>query len=420
MTVKAESTEILQVAKSVLPRKQRIFLKLQERVKELTALHRASRLFQKSPGKLKTTLSRLVKILPAAWQYPTITSARILYGSYSCATANFKVTPWLQSAEFATRNGKRGSIEIAYLEERPMEKEGPFLQEERALINSLAHMLQSHIEQRIYQVLLRRNNMSLEKKVVERTTQLTRLNEKLLKEVKRRERVESRLKAFRKKLRKLLAETTRLEEQHRRAIAANLHDTIGQALATMKMKLLSLHGEAIFYGLEQEIDEIRKLLDITIKTTRSLTSEISSPIIYELELSASIPWLIDKFSEKHQMPVSFASSGDLSGISEQTRWTLFRGCRELLNNVVKHARASKISVAFFRDRGKLFLTVEDNGAGFSVSDWKRKVLRENSFGLFNVREQILELGGSLDIESELGKGTRIIVTLPFQETGKIE
>ena len=226
--------------------------KLRERVKELTALHRASRLFQKSAKSLKTTLARLVNLLPPAWQYPDITAARISYDKFTCCTNNFKLTPWVQRAEFQTGRGKKGVIEIAYLEERPAEKEGPFLKEERALINSLAHMLQSYIDQRVYQLLLRRNNDLLEKKVAERTTQLTRLNEKLVREIKRREKIESRLKAFRKKLRKLLAETTKHEEQHRRAIAANLHDTIGQALAAMKMKLLSLHGEAIFSVLRQK------------------------------------------------------------------------------------------------------------------------------------------------------------------------
>lgn len=399
-------------------RRPRVFRKLRERVKELTVLHKASRLFQKAPQKLRQTLRRLVNILPAGWQYPEIASAQIRYGNSVFSTDNFKETPWKQIVEFSTRNGKQGSIQIAYLEERPPEKEGPFLSEERALLNSLAHMLQSHIEQRIYQLLLRKNNASLEKKVAERTRQLTRLNQELTREAARSERGELRLKAFRDKLRKLLARTTKQEEQQRRTIAANLHDTIGQALAAMKMKLLSLHGEAIFYGLEQEIDDIRTLLEKTIKSTRSLTSEISSPIIYELELSSSIPWLIEKFSDKHHIQVSFNTAGDLTKISEQIRLTVFRGCRELLNNVARHAKASKISVTLLRDREKLFLKVEDNGLGFSVNEWKRKVLREDSFGLFNVREQILELGGTLDIESVPGSGTSVIATLSLQEKGK--
>lgn len=402
-------------------RKAKVFRKLRERVKELTVLHKASRLFQRATGKLSETLQRLVDLLPKGWQYPEVTAARIRYGRSVFSTENFAGTPWTQTVEFSARNGKQGTIELVYLQERPAEKEGPFLAEERALLNSLAHMLQSHIEQRIYQLLLRRNNASLEKKVAERTRQLTRLNLALTKEAARRERSEMRLKAFRNKLRKLLAKTTKQEEQHRRAIAANLHDTIGQALAAMKMKLLSLHGEAIFYGLEEEIDEIRTLLERTIKSTRSLTSEISSPIIYELELSASIPWLVEKFSDKHHIPVAFTTAGDMTKISEQIRLTVFRSCRELLNNVVRHARASKISVTLIRDRDRLFLKVEDNGSGFSVNEWKRKVLHEDSFGLFNVREQILELGGTLDIESEPGKGTVIIATMSLQalqEKGK--
>ena len=98
MDDKLEPTNSLQNSQPPFPKKQRIFRKLQERVKELTALHRASRLLQKSTKNLRTTLARLVKILPAAWQFPAIASARIRYGNYTCATENFTITQWMQTS----------------------------------------------------------------------------------------------------------------------------------------------------------------------------------------------------------------------------------------------------------------------------------------------------------------------------------
>ena len=93
-------------------------------------------------------LQQFVAVLPPAWQYPEITAARIRLGELESATPNFKQTPWTQRADFSVAEGLRGTIEVVYLEERPAEQEGPFLAEERNLIDSLAEMLRAAIERR--------------------------------------------------------------------------------------------------------------------------------------------------------------------------------------------------------------------------------------------------------------------------------
>jgi signal transduction histidine kinase len=121
---------------------------LGERLKELTALHRAARILQNEKLATAEWLQQFVGVLPPAWQYPEITAARIQLGELELTTANFEPTPWRQRADFSVAEGLQGAIEVAYLEERPTEQEGPFLTEERNLIDSLAEMLCAAIERR--------------------------------------------------------------------------------------------------------------------------------------------------------------------------------------------------------------------------------------------------------------------------------
>jgi PAS domain S-box-containing protein len=118
---------------------------LGERVKELTALHATGRLLNE-PGSPGEVLARIVTLLPAAWQYPDITGARITSGNVDVRTETFELTSWVQRADFTTSGGRTGAIEIVYREPRPDADEGPFLDEERNLIQSLAGMLRAYFE----------------------------------------------------------------------------------------------------------------------------------------------------------------------------------------------------------------------------------------------------------------------------------
>jgi PAS domain S-box-containing protein len=124
---------------------QRLVHELGERVKELTALHEAGRLLNE-PARPGDLLPQIVELLPRAWQYPDIASARITAGGVEAATAGFRLTPWLQRAEFPIAGDQTGAIEVVYREPRSAAAEGPFLAEERRLIESLAAMLEAYFE----------------------------------------------------------------------------------------------------------------------------------------------------------------------------------------------------------------------------------------------------------------------------------
>lgn len=139
------------VARDITKRKQieedkkRLIHELEERVKELGALHRVYGIIQKGRS-VPEVLQEITNILPPAWQYPEITTARITIDGQEFTTSNFLETPWKQRADFHTADGKHVAIEVYYLEEMRDEVEGPFLAEERDLINSLAEMVRIYLD----------------------------------------------------------------------------------------------------------------------------------------------------------------------------------------------------------------------------------------------------------------------------------
>ena len=135
--------------------KDDLFWALGERVKELTCLHGAARILQNQTEAPGAILKEIVALLPPAWQYPEITAARIVLGPIEATTQDFRPSPWTQSAAFSGGQAAEGRIEIVYLETRPSSFEGPFLKEERALIQSLAQMLTSYFERQAAEARLR-------------------------------------------------------------------------------------------------------------------------------------------------------------------------------------------------------------------------------------------------------------------------
>ena len=128
--------------------KERLVLNLGERVKELRLLHEAARLLQHASGVDRLFLAELVFRMPGAWLHAADARARISYGDIEVTSEGWRETPWIQRTTFTTSEGV-GVLEVAYQHEHPDAEEGPFLAEERALINSLAEMLRSHIERHV-------------------------------------------------------------------------------------------------------------------------------------------------------------------------------------------------------------------------------------------------------------------------------
>ncbi len=385
--------------------------KLQERVKELTALHRTARLLQDDSQPPELLMREIATLLPPAWQYPEVTEARIRFEDIDVATPGFVITPWLQRATFLPRLGNTGTIEIVYTAERPPEVEGVFLAEERDLIDSLAEMLRAYFQKKLADRELQQAHENLEQLVAARTSELQATNAELAKEIERHQLARKQIEEYQDRLRKLATELTLAEAKERRELAVDLHDHISQEFAFIKMRLQQFKGDAIFCGFENNLDEILSLVDKAIQYTRKLTYEISSPILYELGLSAALEWLAEQFEKKHQLKVVVTLHSHPLNLSEAIRVMLFKSVNELLTNCVKYAQASKITITVERRMGKLAIVVADDGVGFDTNKLESVDTERGGFGLFSIRERLRYFGGEMSIVSILNCGTTITIAI---------
>lgn len=134
---------------------------LGERVKELTALHETARLLHDQHLELPDLIARIAALLPPAFQFPEITAALLSYGDTRCVTAGYRESEWTLESPFRTRDGSTGLIRVIYTEKRPASAEGPFLAEERRLLDSLAEILRTALDRRLAESGLRQSQERL-------------------------------------------------------------------------------------------------------------------------------------------------------------------------------------------------------------------------------------------------------------------
>lgn len=234
------------------------------------------------------------------------------------------------------------------------------------------------------------------------------------KTVIRRREAEEKINVYQKQLQSLASQLSLAEERERHRIAINLHDNISQTLASIKIKLAELMETNLSAPAADSLQGIYTLTEQTIQSARTLTSDLSPPILYELGFESAIEWLAEQTEKRHNIPCRFENDEQSKPMDNDVRVILFLVIRELLINIVKHAKADKIKVSLQKKWNNIQITIEDNGTGFDLSKIESDSLRTSSFGLFSIRERLTPLGGKLLIESSIGHGTRAIVTAPLR------
>jgi PAS domain S-box-containing protein len=239
-------------------------------------------------------------------------------------------------------------------------------------------------------------------------------------DITERLKMEERLRQSNKHLRTLASELLMAEESERRRISVDLHDNVSQSLAVAKLRLDALLDQARECDMIGPIREVRKLIDESIQQTRALMTELSPSVLYELGFEPAVEWLTEQVRTKHGIAVRFESDLRNRRLDQDVQILLFQAVRELLINVVKHAKAIEASISIREFGDHLRIMVRDDGVGFDVSRIDAGVDAEGGFGLFSLRERLQYFGGRLKVTSRSGKGTFVTVEIPRKKKRKMK
>jgi PAS domain S-box-containing protein len=244
---------------------------------------------------------------------------------------------------------------------------------------------------------LQEANSTLERKVEERTNELTQRATQL---------------------RALAAELTLAEQRERSRLANVLHDHLQQLLVAAKFRLtiLGRGGDEI---IKQATKEVEELIDESIASSRSLTAELSPPILYEAGLNEGLQWLARRMVDTQGLFVDLELN-ESGHLPEDLRILLFQSVRELLFNVVKHANTRSAVVNLRRFDSSVVLIVSDQGVGFDPAAIPAAGEGGRGFGLFGIRERLELIGGTLEVQSNPGQGSRFVLSVPVASPTRIE
>ncbi|MEX0899999.1 MAG: ATP-binding protein [Gammaproteobacteria bacterium] len=198
-----------------------------------------------------------------------------------------------------------------------------------------------------------------------------------------------------------------LEEEAKR-IAHVLHDEAAQMLATVYLELSDMMREAP----ESVHDHVRRItahLDTVREQLRRLSHELRPPILDQLGLLPALQFLGDGYRKRTELEVTV--SGSVNGrFNPELETAFYRAVQEALNNVVRHARATKVGVRLWVRKGTMHCTIKDDGVGFDPAETEGKL---HGLGLLGIRERVAALHGSLAMKSAPGKGTELHISIPL-------
>ncbi len=226
--------------------------------------------------------------------------------------------------------------------------------------------------------------------------------------------LEAQLLDYQKELRALASELFLAEERERRRIATEMHDRVSQTLALCRIKLAELAESKSSTDSAKDIAYIQNIIKKVIDEVRSLTFQMSSPLLYELGLGAALEYLTEQIQEYQHIKITFEDDAQDKPLDENISILLFQTVRELLINTIKHAKAHQARVSLSKSGENLLIVVADDGIGFDVNTSCSKQQKNKGFGLFCIRERLRHISGHMEIESQFGQGTKVKISVPLK------
>jgi len=233
----------------------------------------------------------------------------------------------------------------------------------------------------------------------------------LVHDVTERKKTEETLNQSYEEIKRMTAHLQNIREEERIVIAREIHDELGQQLTVLKMETKGLTKKlnVTDEGVKYKIAEIIDLLDEMVKSVRRICSELRPSLLYNLGLAAAIEWHLKEFEKRSGIKTVFNELSEDLDIPDSIKNGLFRILQEALTNISRHANATTITVTLEQKDQQLILTIEDNGRGFE----KKEIDSKKTLGILGMKERTQVMGGNYEINSIPGKGTTVMVTVPY-------
>jgi len=227
---------------------------------------------------------------------------------------------------------------------------------------------------------------------------------------------EKALQESEKQLRYLSSQLLTAQETERKRISRELHDELGGALTAIKLRL-SIVEKGLKKGqmtIREECESISQYVEQVIEEVRRFSRDLTPSILEDAGLSVAIRWLISNLNKTYNVDLTMDVMDIDNFFSQDAQITIYRILQEALTNIGKHARAKNVSVMIKKHDDKVSFSVEDDGIGFNMPRVATGNPSEKGLGLTIMAERAQMLGGSLELWSEEGKGTRISFWIPLK------
>jgi signal transduction histidine kinase len=230
--------------------------------------------------------------------------------------------------------------------------------------------------------------------------------ERLRQEVEEKTRAENLL-------RQLNQRVVQSQDQERRRIARELHDSIGQHLAAITMSV-SMLGSRVPPEFRPAVEEILKQIKSCVKDVRTISHLLHPPLLDEVGLSSALNWYVGEFSKRGGIQVDLEMLPELGRMNREVETAIFRIVQESLTNIHRHSGAQTARISIRRGDGRVRISISDDGRGISNETLKRIAAGQSGVGVTGTRERVKQLGGTFQIRSN-DPGTTLDVELPFTE-----
>ncbi|MGD8776761.1 MAG: ATP-binding protein [Syntrophobacterales bacterium] len=389
---------------------------LGERLKELHCLFDVSRLIERQEIARSEIFQGIVNLIPPAWQYPEITCARVILGEQEFRTANFRETNWKQVRDITVHGEVQGSLEVCYLDEKPECEEGPFMKEERSLLNAIAERFGRLIEREEAEEALQEAYDHLEMQVERRTAELAKANEELQVEINERKRVEEALRKSSEKLESFAYSV--------------MHDLKSPSVGIYGLtELLNKHYKDVLDErgrnyCEQILKSAVHLAALIEKINVYITTKEAPLNLVKNNVKEILEIVRDEFSPRLAVRQIEWHEPEIVPEVKVDKLSMIRVFRNFVDNALKYGGEdlSEIRIGHQEFEDFHVFSVSDNGAGLKGTDYERlfapfrrddasKVIDGAGLGLAIVSEIAERHRGSVWAEPGEVKGTTFHISV---------